>query len=84
MSITIYYLPLQAKGEIPRLILSYGKIPFENSVITFQEWGSTEKSSNEKHLFGQLPSAKLPSGKLLSQSGSISRYFAKLAHIYPR
>ena len=83
MSLTSFYLPLRARAEAPRMMLTVGKIPYIAKDIPFPEWMGLKKSGKICH-FGQLPSLLLPSGQLISQSGSICRYVAKLANLYPQ
>lgn len=80
--LTLYYLPVRARAEQIRLILSFGNIPFEDVTISFDQW-ATEKSNSEKFRFGQLPVLILPNGMSIAQSGAITRYVAKLVGIYP-
>lgn len=82
MSLTLYYLPLRARAEVIRLILAYAKIDYVNVDIPFSEWHA-HKQSLDICPFGQLPSLKLPSNKVIAQSGAITRYVAKIANIYP-
>ena len=83
MPLISYYLPLRARAEAQRMILEYGEIPHECINYSFQEWGSLKTSGEICH-FGQLPSIKTADGAVISQSGAIVRYVAKLANIYPQ
>jgi glutathione S-transferase P len=76
------YLPLRARAEATRLILAYGAVDYEDVVIPLSEWGNLKYDRSISH-FDQLPSLLLPSGKLISQSGTIVRYLAKVVGIYP-
>lgn len=82
---TLFYLPLRARAEIPRLIASYGKVPYKNEVVPVQDWSQHEKGLVDRHYFGQMPTLVLPDGKSICQSGAISRYLAKLSSpsLYP-
>jgi glutathione S-transferase len=82
MSLTSFYLPLRARAEAPRMILSVGKIPYVAKDIPLPEWTGIKKTGKISH-FGQLPSLLLPTGRLISQSGSVCRYVAKIAKMYP-
>ena len=82
MSLTLYYLPLRARLEFTRMILEHGNIPYEYVELTFAEW-SVAKEKNEICHFNQLPSLKTQKGTIISQSGAIVRYVAKLAGCYP-
>jgi glutathione S-transferase len=83
MSLISYYLPLRARAEAPRMMLTVGKIPFLTKDIPFTEWAILKKTGTICH-FGQLPSVKLPNGPIISQSGAVCRYIAKLAGLYPQ
>ena len=82
MPLTSYYLPLRARAEAHRMMLSYGNVPHEIVNVSFPEWGAM-KASRELCPFGQLPSIKLENGTVIAQSGAITRYVAKLANLYP-
>ena len=82
MSLTLYYLPLRARLEFTRMILEHGNIPYEYVELPFAEW-SVAKEKNEICHFNQLPSLKTQKGTIISQSGAIVRYVAKLAGCYP-
>ena len=82
MTLTLYYLPLRARLEFTRMILEHGNIPYEYVELTFAEW-SVAKEKNEICHFNQLPSLKTQKGTIISQSGAIVRYVAKLAGCYP-
>lgn len=51
-------------------------------LYTLDEWGPL-KATGEIAVFGQLPSIVLADGKVVSQSGVIIRYVAKLANLVP-
>jgi glutathione S-transferase len=78
MSITLNYLPLRARAEATRMILEHGKVPYDYVELSFGEWGEA-KEKGEICNFGQLPSMKTVKGTVISQSGAIVRYCAKLA-----
>ena len=78
----LYYLPLRARAETIHLILEYGKIPYQSIIIPFKEWPAL-KYKKEINLFGQLPSLSLPDGTVISESGAIIRFVARLANVYP-
>ena len=81
MVLTLHYFPSQARGEAIRLILEYGKIPFENVIVPYQ-WDEI-KASGDISPFGQLPTLRLNSGVVIAETNAIIRYVAKLAGIYP-
>ena len=83
MSLTIHYFPLRARAEAPKLMLSYAKVPYELHTISFQEWGGGIKAAGTHAVFGTVPSITTPTGKLMSQSGAIVRYIARVCKLVP-
>lgn len=79
---TLYYLPMRARAEPIRMILHYGNIQFNDVTITFPQWPE-HKARLEICPLGQLPTLQLTNGEILAQSGTIVRYAAKLAGLYP-
>ena len=79
---TLYYLPVRARAEPIRMILAYGKIPFNDVTVSFEQWPEM-KVDKIRCPFGQLPCMTLANGVTIAQSGAITRYVAKLANIYP-
>jgi len=77
----LIYLPFRAMAEPTRFMLHFANIPYTDELI----WGPAFQ--REKALDG-FPFDKTPileiDGQRLAQSGSISRYVAKLAGLYPR
>lgn len=82
MSFTLYYLPLRARAEAIRMILTHGDVSYENVVIPAADWPDF-KATREICPFGQLPTIKLPSGEIIAQSGAIIRFVAKMTNLYP-
>ena len=80
---TLYYWPLRARGEATRMILHYGDINFVDSIIPLSEFGTAKLEKPDLLPFGQLPTMILPTGTVITQSGAIVRYAAKLAGVYP-
>ena len=64
------------------MILEHGNVPYEFTELTFAEWGIA-KEKNEICNFNQLPAIKTLKGTVISQSGAIVRYAAKLAGCFP-
>ena len=79
---TLIYFNVGARLEPIALVMHHGKLPYDEVTFTFEEWGA-KKDDPEYSQYGQLPSIKLPSGKLISESGALIRYAAKLAKLYP-
>jgi len=80
-NIKLYYFDLQAKGEIIRLILHYGGVPFEDIRIDFTQ-GWAEVKNDKKWKYGQIPIVEID-GKILAQSQTIARYFCQKLGYYP-
>ena len=58
-------------------------VPYELHSVTNAEWGGGGKTSDQLTVFGQLPSITTPSGKLISQTGALVRYTARLCQLVP-
>ena len=81
--ITINYFALRAVAEPVKIALAYGDVEYTLNEIPFSEWGAGKKGDRSVSLFGQLPSAVLPNGKLVSESAVILRCAGKLANCVP-
>ncbi|BAZ53924.1 hypothetical protein NIES4103_66080 [Nostoc sp. NIES-4103] len=75
-----YFDDGKGRAELPRLIFTYGDIPFENKTISFEEY--KQMRSSGKLPFDQLPTLEL-GDMTISQSCAIARYAAREAGIYP-
>ena len=56
------------------------KIDFEDSLVTFEEWGGGEKArvtSSGESPFGYLPTLTTTEGKILPETIAMSRYVAR-------
>ena len=82
MPVTSYYLPVRARAEAHRMMLSYSNVPHEIVTVSLSDWGAT-KAAREICPFGQLPSLKMENGTMIAETGTITRYCAKLAGLYP-
>jgi len=75
----LVYFDLHGRGEIARLCLHAGNIPFEDSRVSFGEWPALKASTP----YGQLPVLhwEAPSGKVeeIAQSGTVVRFVARQA-----
>eukprot|EP01134_Creolimax_fragrantissima_P008589 CFRG8589T1 len=80
--LTLHYFPIRAAAEPIRMIFKYGKIDFDNVVVDFADWPARKQNLDICPL-QQLPTLQLKDGSIVSQAGSIARYAAKLANIYP-
>jgi glutathione S-transferase len=72
------YFQLPARGELSRLVLTFGKVPFDDARISSAEWGVLKP----KTPLGKLPLLEVD-GVTYSQSMAIARYAAKLGGLYP-
>ena len=80
--LTLYYIPVRARAEHIRMILAFGNVDYNNTVVSMSDWSAC-KEEKEICPFGQLPSIRLANGKVIAQSAAIVRYVAKLAGLYP-
>lgn len=78
---TLYYIPVRARAENIRMMFYYSGIPFNDIVFPWNQW--PQEKMSDKIPFGQVPVLKTQNGTYIAQSGSISRYVAKLTGLYP-
>lgn len=78
--ILLYFDDGKGRAELPRLIFSYGDIPFENRTISLYEYKQMRDSG--KLPFEQLPTLEV-GNTMIGQSCAIARYAAQEAGIYP-
>ena len=74
------YFDIPGRAELTRLVLTYGKIAFDDKRYSFDAYFG--QKSNLDLPFGQFPTMKID-GKSYGQSMAIARYAAKLAGLYP-
>lgn len=78
MPLKIVYFDIPGRAETSRLLLTYGKVPFEDKRLSYAEWPEVKPTTP----FGQVPILETD-GKVLAQSNAIELYCAKLAGLYP-
>ncbi|MDH3431829.1 MAG: glutathione S-transferase N-terminal domain-containing protein, partial [Gammaproteobacteria bacterium] len=66
------------RGEVARLALTIGKIPFEDDRIPLSTW----RSVRDQMPFHALPVLQID-GELVTQSNAINRYVGRLTGLYP-
>ncbi len=66
------------RGEVARIALFIGGIPFEEHRVKFQDWMALKPSTP----FGAIPVLRVD-GQELAQSNTINRFVGKLAGLYP-
>jgi glutathione S-transferase len=66
------------RGEVARLAMSLGAVPFEDHRIAFADWPSVR----ERTPFHAVPTLEVD-GEVLTQSNAINRFVGKLANLYP-
>jgi glutathione S-transferase len=66
------------RGELARLALSIGGIPFEDDRVKPVEWENLKAHTP----FGALPVLEVD-GHVVAESNAINRYVGKLADLYP-
>ncbi|CAH3186622.1 unnamed protein product [Porites evermanni] len=77
----LVYFPIRGRGERTRLAFAAAKIDFEDTRLPFEEWAK-EKASGRPP-FGHLPYLVTPEGKILGQSGSVTKYICKKGGLCP-
>ena len=77
----LYYFDFYARAEPIRMILTHAKVPFENIIVTQEEF---KKQREEGKLeFGKLPAIE-HDGKVYTETMSILRYIGKNHGYYPK
>lgn len=66
------------RGEVARMALSMGGIPFEDHRIKFQDWPAAKADT----LFGAIPVLEVD-GQQVAQCNGINRFVGKLTGLYP-
>ena len=79
MSAVLHYFNGRGKAEIVRLTMAVAGVEWTQENLTEKEHFQKLKSDG-KLLFGQVPLVEFE-GKLMVQSGSITRFFAKRGHL---
>jgi len=67
------------RGEVARLALHIGGLPFEDRRIAFKDWDAHRDATP----FRALPVLEVD-GQVVAQSNAINRYVGKLAGLYPK
>ena len=78
-NIKLTYFNANGRVGLLRAMLCYKKVPFENKMITMEEWPS-KKNDYEFH---QLPELEV-NGKKMTQTIAISLYLARQLNLYPK
>ena len=50
--VELMYFPFHGRGLVARLILDYGKVDYNNKVLTFPEFGDLKPSRSLTSVFG--------------------------------
>ncbi|CAH3190126.1 unnamed protein product [Porites evermanni] len=77
----LFYFPVRGGGEKCRLAFAAAKIDYEDIRLPAEEWAK-EKASGRPPL-GQMPFIVTPEGKILAQSGTITKYICKKGGLCP-
>ncbi len=80
-TLQLTYFAIPGRGELTRLVLAYGRVPFEDVRLTFPEY--SEKKSSLDLPFGQMPTLRVNDKATYAQSLALARYAAKLSGLYP-
>ena len=78
-NIILTYFNANGRVGLLRAMLCYKKVPFENKMLTMEEWPN-KKNDYEFH---QLPELEV-NGKKLTQTIAISLYLARNLNLYPK
>ena len=78
-NIKLTYFNANGRVGLLRAMLCYKKVPFENKMLTMEEWPN-KKNDYEFH---QLPELEV-NGKKLTQTIAISLYLARNLNLYPK
>ncbi len=73
--IVLHYFPVNARGTLIRCMLDVSKVPYENKIISMEEWNSMEKPI-EIYEYSFLPVLEYNEHKL-SQCRAIQLFLAK-------
>lgn len=76
---TLIYWNLHSRGDIPQAFFWAGNVEYDNDYDSANSW----PEKKDETPFGQLPVLKHGS-LVIAQGGSINRYAAKLAGLYPK
>jgi len=77
MPIKLIYFPIPGRAEVSRLLLTIGKVDFEDVRVT--DWPALKP----KTPFGQIPVLEVD-GKQLAQMSAIDMYVSKLSGLMPK
>lgn len=79
--IILEYLPFRAMAETTRFLLRHGTIPYTDNLV----WGRTfaERRRQGRYPFDKVPVVHIDQKPAIAQSGTMARFAAKLAGVYP-
>ena len=78
-NIKLTYFNVNGRVGLIRAMLCYKKVPFENKMITMEEWPNLKKN----YEFHQLPELEV-NGKKMTQTIAICLYLARNLNLYPK
>ena len=78
-NVKLTYFNDNGRVGLIRAMLSFKKIPFENIMLTLEEW----PSKKDNYEFKQLPQLEV-NGKKLTQTIAICLYLARQLNLYPK
>ena len=76
---TLHYFNLYGRGEALRMLLSHAAIPYEDHLITFDQWPALKPTMPN----GVVPCLELANGTKMGETHPILRYLAKQHGYYP-
>ena len=78
-NIKLTYFIQNGRVGLIRAMLCYKKVPFENIMLSLEEW----KTKKKNYEFHQLPELEV-NGKKLTQTIAICLYLARQLNLYPK
>lgn len=79
--VTLHYLNLNAKSNVPKAILNYSKVDFKLITYTGEELNLIKKNDPSKFEYQQLPVLEID-GFCLPQAKSINMYLSRKYNLY--
>lgn len=88
--ITIHYGDGPGRGEVTRMMLAYGNVPYEDIRYDGKDFASLTATTPEggdptngsRFPFNQLPAMEID-GTIIAQTSTLARYAARLVGLYP-
>lgn len=79
---TLVYWPIRGLGAPIRMAMTLAKLPFRDESPDRAQWFSAENPYRTENPIANLPLLRTPTGRLVTQSGSILRFLGRLGNLY--